>query len=99
MQPAARRDAIRLVVEALREHFREVPHGHRSKQLRMNAGYSVRAVRADDRKVRHSNLPLGRLLDQADALHTPFVARKPASDRVEQPAVDLENDLEMARQE
>jgi hypothetical protein len=39
------------------------------------------------------------LLDQADARTRPFVSREPRPHRIEQPAVDLVDDLEMARQD
>ena len=98
-QPAPRRHAVGLVVEALGEQLGQVPDRRRAQQLRMDRRDAVRAVRADDREVRHPDLPLGALLDEAHALDASLVAREARPDVVEEAAVDLEDDLEVARQQ
>ena len=65
----------------------------------MDGGHAVRAVRADDGEVGHTNLPLATLFDEADALHPGAVAGEAHPDVVEETAVDLEDDLEVAREE
>ena len=65
----------------------------------MDGGHAVGAVRANDRQVGHADV-LGRaFLDQAHARDAPLVAGKAGPHRVEKPAVDLEDDLQVARQE
>ena len=68
----------------------------RSEWMRGNA---VRAVRADDGEVRHPDLALAALLDEADAPDAALVAREAGPHLIEQPAVDLEDDLEVPRQQ
>ena len=65
----------------------------------MDGGHAVGAVRADDGEVRHADLPLAGLFHQAHALHPSAVAGEPGPDLVEQAPVDLEDDLEMAREQ
>ena len=65
----------------------------------MDRGHAVGAVGADNREVGHADVLRLALLDQADARHAPRVAGKAGANVVEQPAVDLEDDLELARNE
>ena len=67
-QPAPRRDAVGLVVEALGKHLGQVLDRRRAQQLGVNRGHAVGAVRADDGQVGHADLALGPFLDQAHAL-------------------------------
>ena len=98
-QPAPRRDAVGLVAEALGEHLGQVLHRGRAQQRGVDRGHAVRAVRADDGEVGHADV-LGRaFLDQAHARDAALVAGEAAPDVVEQAAVDLEDDLEVARQQ
>src|SRR4029453_19065707 len=64
-----------------------------------NGGPAVGAVRADDGEVRHASLSLATLLAEAHALHPSAVAGEPGLDLVEQAPVDLQDELEMARQQ
>ena len=61
----------------------------------MNSGDAIRAVRADDREVSHANLARTAFFHQADAFDAPFIARKADANLIEQPAVDLVNDLQL----
>src|SRR5215831_10766072 len=63
----------------------------------MNPRHTVRAVRAYDGKVRHADLFLVTLFDQADTQDAFFVPREAAPDITEQTPVDLENDLQLTR--
>ena len=54
-QPAPRRDAVGLVVEALGEHLGQVLDRRRAQQLGVDRGHAVGAVRADDRQVGHAD--------------------------------------------
>ena len=67
-QPATRRDAVGLVVEALRKHLGQVFDRHRAQQSGVNRRHAVGAVRADDRQIGHADFALGAFLDQAHAL-------------------------------
>ena len=73
-QPAPRRDAVGLVVEALGEHLGQVLDRHRAQQLGVDCGHAVGAVRADDGQVGHADLALAALLDQAHARDAALVA-------------------------
>ena len=98
-QPAPRRDAVGLVVEPLGKHLGQVLDRHRAQQPGVNGGHAVGAVRADDGEVGHADLACRALLDQAHAGETAFVAGEARADLVEQAAVDLVDDLQMARQQ
>ena len=78
-QPAPRRDAVGLVVEALGEQLGEVLDRHRAQQIRMDRGDAVGAVRADDRQIGHADLPLAAFLDQAHPLDPALVVRETGS--------------------
>ena len=62
----------------------------------MDRGHAVGAVGADDRQIRHANVLRLALLDQAHARSAAGVAGKTRANVVEQPAIDLEDDLELA---
>ena len=98
-QPAPRGHAVGLVVEALGEHLGEVPDGHRAQQLGMDGGDAVGAVRADDGEIGHPDLALAALLDEAHARDPALVAGKARPHLLEEAAVDLEDDLEVPRQQ
>ena len=73
-QPAARRHAVGLVVESLGKQLREVGDDARAKQVGMDLGHAVGAVRADDGQVGHAHLAGRSLFDEAHPLHAVFVA-------------------------
>ena len=98
-QPAPRRDAVGLVVEALGKHLGEVLDRRRAQQLGVNRGHAVGAVRADDGQVGHADLALGAFLDQAHARDAALVAGEAVANLVEKAAVDLVDDLQVARQQ
>ena len=98
-KPAARRDAVGLIVESLRKHLGKIFHRGRAQQLGMNLCDPVGAVRADDGQIRHAHFFAGTFLDQADALHAAFIARITLAHGIEQPPVDLEDDFELTRHE
>ena len=98
-EPAPRRHAVGLVVEALRVHLGQVLDRHRAQQAGMDGGDAVRAVRADDREIGHPDLALGPLLDEVHALDAPLIGREAGPHLLEEPAVDLEDDLQLTRQQ
>src|SRR5215467_9581051 len=61
----------------------------------MNSGNAVGTVRADDRKVCHTNLPYRPLFNKADALDAAFVTWESYSYFIEQPTINLVNDFEL----
>ena len=95
-QPTTRGDAVGLVVEPLRKHVGQVFDRHRAQQPGVNRRHSIGAVRADDGQIGHPDFALGAFLDEAHAPHALLVARKPHSDRIEEAAIDLEDDLRAA---
>ena len=98
-QPAPRRDAVGLVVEALGEHLGQVLDRRRAQQLGVDRGHAVGAVRADDGQVGHADCLRRAFLDQADARDAALVAGEAVADRIEQAAVDLVDDLQVPRQQ
>src|SRR5262249_18020026 len=77
-EPAARSDAVRLVVEALGEGVRKVPHGHRAQQRGVDRRHAVRAVRANDGEVGHTHMLRRAFLDQARTGDAAAVPREAA---------------------
>jgi hypothetical protein len=65
----------------------------------MNGGHAIRAVRADNRQVRHPDVLRLPFLDQARARRPPDIPGKPRANVVHQAAIDLENDLERSGNE
>ena len=98
-QPAPGRHAVGLVVEPLGEHRREVGDGLRPEQFRVDGRHAVRAVRPDDRQVRHPDLAGRRLLDQAHPGDPRLVAGMRRPDGVQEAPVDLVDDLQVPGQE
>ena len=98
-QPSSQRYPIRLVVETLGKHFGQILDRRGPQQPRVNRGDPVRAVRADDRQVRHPNLVFRTLLDQTEAGNALLVARIASPGIVEKAPIDFENDLQMSRQQ
>ncbi len=97
-EPAPGRDAVGLVAEALGERLGQVLDRHRAQQLGVDGRHAVGAVRADNGQVGHADVLDRAFLDEAHARQSPFVAREAGAHRVEEPAVDLEDDLQMTRQ-
>ena len=95
-QPAPRRDAVRLVVEALRKQLGKILDRRRAQQLRVDGRDAVGAVRADDGEIGHADLALAAFLDEAHARDAAVVAGEPVADLAEEAAVDLEDDLQIA---
>ena len=98
-KPAPRRDTVGLVAKALGKHLRKIPDRPCAQELRVDRRHAIGAVRADDREVGHAHLSLCALFHKAHALDTPFVPGKAGSHGIEEASVDLEDDLEVARQE
>jgi hypothetical protein len=66
--------------------------------MRMDRCDAIGTMRADDREVGHADLSLVTLLNKAYAAHAPLVAGGIRPHLVKQAAVDLEDDLQVARQ-
>ncbi len=98
-QPAPRRDAVGLVVEALGEEAGEVGQQVRLDQLRVQLGHAVDAVRAHHGQVRHAHLPLGPLLDDRGPALQLRVPGRGDVHVVHEAVVDLEDDLHVPRQQ
>jgi hypothetical protein len=61
-----------------------------------DGGHAVGAVRAGDGQVGHPHLRLLALLDQAHPTDSVVIAGKPGAHVIEEPAIDLEDDLQVA---
>ena len=97
-EPAPRRHAVGLVVEAAGELLGQVAQHGRPEQSRVERGDAVGAVRPDDRQVGHPDPLLRLLLDQADAADAVLVAGVARAHVVEEAAVHLVDDLEVPGQ-
>src|SRR4029450_7330937 len=98
-QPPTRRDPIRLVAETLRKHFSQVLNCHCAQQLSVDSRDTVRAMRAHDGKVGHSNFAFGTLFYKAYALTTSLILGKASSDVINKAAIYFVNNLHMRRQD
>src|SRR6185295_13646656 len=68
------------------------------QQLRMNRCYSVSAVRAHHRYMRHSHFLRCSLLKQTYARNASLVPREALTNRLEKTVVDLEKNFQLAWQ-
>src|SRR5215469_13946653 len=64
----------------------------------MNSGHTIRAVRADYRKIGHADLARWCLFYQTDAFDATIVARELGPDLVDEPAINLVNDPQLPGQ-
>ena len=94
-QPATGRDTVGLVVEAFREDLGQILHRRRPQQVAVNCGNAIGAVRADDCQVRHAHMLFRSFLNQAHIRHTLAAAGETDPDVIEQPPIDLEDNLEV----
>ena len=97
-EPAPRRHAVGLVVEALGKQVGQVLHGHGTQQARMDGGDAVGAVRAHDGEVGHPDVAIAALLDEAHLPGALALVGKPRPHLIQETLVDIQDDLEMARQ-
>ena len=98
-QPAPRRDAVGLVVELCRPQFGEVAQHLLLEEPGVQLGHTVDRARAHIGQVRHADMLLVALLDNAHPLHPVDVERIPGSDLPHEAGVDLEDDLQVPGQQ
>ena len=98
-QPAPRRHAVGLVVEPLRKHVGQILDRRLSQEFGVDRRNPVGAVRPDNGHVRHAYPAPAILLDEAHPADAPVISWKAAPDVVEKAAIDLVDDLEVARQQ
>ena len=96
-QPASGGHPVGLVVEALGEQLGQVPDGALPEEFGVDGGDPVRAVGSDDGQVGHADPPDRALLDQARPGHPALVSGEAGANLVDQPAVHLQDDVEVAR--
>src|SRR6266478_3403702 len=65
----------------------------------MNRCDSIRAVRTDNCKMRHSNFLWRALFNEADARDASFISRVPGPDDIKEAPVNLVNNLKLAWQQ
>ena len=97
-QPAARRDPVGHVREALGPQAREILEDGLHQQLRVQRRHAVHLVAADDCQARHAHAALAAFVDQRQPRQKTAVARAMCGREVQQFLVDAEDDLEVARQ-
>ena len=71
----------------------EIPHRGRAQERGVNGRHAIRAVRSNDGQIGHADPLYRALLDQTRARDASLVAREAAAHVIEQPAIDLEDDL------
>ena len=99
-QPAPRRDAVGLVVEALGERLGEVAHRRRAQESEwMAATPLVLCEPTIARFAMRRSAPSGPSSIRLDAAARAVVAGETGADVVEEAAVDLVDDLQVARQQ
>ncbi len=92
-------DAVGHVQEFFRADPVEIVQNLRAQKLRVQAGDAVDPVAADAGEMRHPDVALPALVDQREPPDEVLFARIIAADSVEEAAVDLIDDLKMARQD
>ncbi len=97
-QEPAWRHAVGLVAEPLRPELVEVLEHTGFQQVRVQRGDTVDGVAADRGQVRHPNVLAAVLADQRHPADALLVAGEPGAHLVEEPPVDLVDDLEVAGQ-
>ena len=96
---APRGDAVGLVEEPIRPHLVEVFEDRGLDQLGVHRRDAVDGMAADGGQMGHSDALRAVLADQRHPPHPHLVAGEPGPHFVEEPAVDLVDDLEMAGEE
>src|SRR5215831_6314137 len=92
-QPAPLRYSVGLIVETLRKQVGQIFDGIGAQESGVNRGYAVGAVRADNRQVRHTNLPLASLFDQTDSLNPFIISGKSLPNVIQQTSIDFVDDF------
>ena len=98
-EPAALGDAVRLVGELGRPHLGVVGEDAFAEQLRVEGRDAVHRRGADDGEVGHADLLAALLVDDAHALEARDIAGVDGGDGAQEAGVDLEDDLDVAREE
>ena len=98
-EPAARGDAIGLVVDAARIEFVELGEEVAFNQLGVEGGDAVDRVAADHAQVAHADHLVVAFLDEREGALFGDVAGPLLLYFIEEVLVDLENDLQMTRQD
>src|SRR5262249_25498450 len=97
LEPTARGHAVCLIAEPLRQHLGKVLQDGDPQQVGMNPRYAVGAVTSDHGEVGHAHLPHWFLLDETHAPDAIALFWVTTPDVVEEAAIDLIDDLQMAR--
>ena len=95
-EPAAWRDAVGFIVEALGKQIGEILYHGGAQQPGVDLGHAIGAVATDQRQVGHADLFDGALLDEAHAHDARLVARAAPPHVIQEAAVDLIDDLEVS---
>ncbi len=76
----------------------EIPHHGLGQQLRVQLGHPIDGVTAHRRQMGHAHIARTALIDNRQPCQTLRLMGKPHAYLIEKTAVDLVNDLQMARQ-
>ena len=97
--PPPRRHAVGHVDDALGVDRVEIVKHRLLEELGVQRGNAVDGMAADAREVRHPDRLVSRLVDDRKTPNQRVVARAPAPHVIEETLVDLEDDLQVARQQ
>ncbi len=97
-QPAAWRDAVRLVVEAFRPEFVELGQQRLLDKFGVHRRDAVDRMAADDGQVAHADLAAGFLVNDRNAPQSLDIARPAVADLLQEAMIDFEDDLQVPRQ-
>ena len=98
-QPAAERDAVGLVDDAIGIELVQVVEHCLAHQLGVQRGHAVDLVRAEEGERTHAHAPAGTVVDQRDSGERRRIRPRRCADRIQMQPVDLVHDLHMARQQ
>ena len=97
-QPAARGDAVGLVVETLGPQLVEILEEGGLEQLGVQGGHAVDRVRGHHGEIGHADFAHGAFLNERHPHNAVVVARIARGDFAQEAAVDFVDDLQVARQ-
>ena len=98
-QKATRGHSVRYVDKPVGIHLDPVRQNQTLQEIGVKRGDAVDGMASDAGEIGHSHVAAAVLVDQGHARDTPGVLGVALAHIIEQPAIDLENDLQMARQQ
>ena len=98
-QPASGCDAVGDIAETAGIERMKIAEQFFLQDLAVQFGYAIDGMTSDDGQMGHAHMLHGAFTDQRDPGGQSFIARTAPAHRFQEPVVDLENDLHVARQQ